>query len=902
MTVRAAALRIPSGERALKFVATVVTALVLSTANLSAQYSREYAQPGGLSHPFYDDIRTDPNPKGQVVEQVPVAVIDPRTGKRLVVPMGCATACGTMVLNDRYGGNFRDPNGDYLKAVTRHDADPTGGKHMRFVARDLRLNGVQSNLYSKTDFQVNPDLITVVTNDGESVVVTALVPDGKGGTIPHALLIDGKTTVDGREYYKVRDPWPDAPNGGAYLKPVDSLDPTISNVLEPTKERVPANPLFNPERQRLDGAIPPAGLESNDAEFKKAYASAVEEGEQTAEQARRTAVEKNSNALTEEMKAVDEEVKAKLGVSEASEVKRVPRENLNEVAETRFEKAERRLDEVFFAKELFDEGFDVGDLLDQLRLATDPSVPDDVANEHFEVAQNIARGMITKGTLGAAFGVVMEAMPVVGAVVAVIGAGYETYTKTVEAAEYLGERSADVPVQLDPQRWFDSVVQAVERGDIKLREGHTIGDLGTAWAEGGYNPKPESGKEGLGFLDFLGIERIPTTQPTNQAAAMAAVRGLIQANPRWVGPVRRSQPTGGAQPAPGGPPLGQPGQTASLPGPAPATTGAAQTNPACAPGAGQVDKQGNVVACFAPSVPGLGPSPAANPAAAEPAGFAPWPGSSPSPTPAVAAQSAPQPTPKPTPQATPSPAKTPKGVRGPGLDLSKPPEESLTPAEPTPTAPPETPTPTPTPRRTGGQESQPQPAQPAQATPAGPAAAGRPAAAASATPPRKPPEKNSDFAHASRRADRRREDARNDLDAGRPAHRRGRGADPRRIAREWRTARAGDSGRDPRLWPPGRRRSRGKAARRFMSRRLRRAHRLPVSRPSPIRTSPLRLRPRRRASQPRRSSRRRSGPRICRPRRNPGRPSPRKRSGRPRRLRPRLCQSRRASPRRRSSR
>jgi hypothetical protein len=105
--------------------------------------------------------------------------------------------------------------------------------------------------------------------------------------------------------------------------------------------------------------------------------------------------------------------------------------------------------------------------------------------------------MIVSGTFGAVFTEVAEAVPVVGVAVLAVAGAYEVYDKTAATADYAGEHLGDVVNEITSgqsldaesrqvaQRWFDSVARAVESGRLRLRDGLTLGDLGTAWVNGG---------------------------------------------------------------------------------------------------------------------------------------------------------------------------------------------------------------------------------------------------------------------------------------------------------------------------------------------------------------------------------------------------------------------------------
>jgi hypothetical protein len=163
---------------------------------------------------------------------------------------------------------------------------------------------------------------------------------------------------------------------GHFIAPIDMDRPEGARIYNQIRPIISEHPYDGADARRElyeSNTTMPRG-EPVGPDFKQAFTDAAENVEKTATSSARAAAGKGEPGLLgQELRAFDEEVKAALGVSEPGEVKGVPRGKLNEVTGPRLEKAEMLLNELFIAKELYDEGMKLGEFIDHLRVATDSS-------------------------------------------------------------------------------------------------------------------------------------------------------------------------------------------------------------------------------------------------------------------------------------------------------------------------------------------------------------------------------------------------------------------------------------------------------------------------------------------------------------------------------------------------
>lgn len=125
----------------------------------------------------------------------------------------------------------------------------SGGTTLKSAARDLYFSSnINSNFYIGSDIQGNPYILRQIAQNGRSAIIGYVEGAGPG----HALIVDGVVTIGNTHYYIVRDPWPDAPHGGHFLKPQSTLEPHIEQILEPLRKGRP-DPRFDPQRQATGG-------------------------------------------------------------------------------------------------------------------------------------------------------------------------------------------------------------------------------------------------------------------------------------------------------------------------------------------------------------------------------------------------------------------------------------------------------------------------------------------------------------------------------------------------------------------------------------------------------------------------------------------------------------------------
>lgn len=268
----------------------------------------------------------------------------------------------------------------------------------------------------------------------------------------------------------------------------------------------------------------------------------------------RGVVEGLNEQIAGRLRPLDDALKAKLGITDPTELKNATRQQLNQAGERFLHTAGQAFEAGMAGWMAGEATWNAAEIIRHTANGMDSSVPDDIANAHFDAAEEIAHEMIATGTLGAGFGMVMSSMPVLGGMALVALAAYEVNEAAVYVTDHQeeisdswtrftnwaglseAEKTGNTTDREFARRWFDSIMRGIDSGQIQLREGVAFGDLGTAFVNGGG----------------------PTDDPF---AAMAAVRGLLQSN-RFVGPVRERPRVPGAPPP--GPPLG-PGTTAPPP-------------------------------------------------------------------------------------------------------------------------------------------------------------------------------------------------------------------------------------------------------------------------------------------------------------------------------------------------
>ncbi len=246
------------------------------------------------------------------------------------------------------------------------------------------------------------------------------------------------------------------------------------------------------------------------------------------------------------------------------------------------------------AKDLYQNGAKLAEYLAHMAFAYN-SDNDDESNAHFAAAQSLANDLVETGAVGTTFALFMKAFPTVGAITTAwqVSYGGTTWllenTQTGEAVNRTAGRVADK--MLDFSDAVSSTLEDLWRGD----EAGAIREKYVRIYTNALNDGTVALNEGVTREQLVNAVR-RGTDITDINRTM--VRRVPKAGARSSRPTVGGQTTQQrlSQQKTSGP-LGQP-QGASLP----AGTGGGQTNPACAPGAGQVDKEGNVVACFAPSI------------------------------------------------------------------------------------------------------------------------------------------------------------------------------------------------------------------------------------------------------------------------------------------------------------
>src|SRR6202035_2078980 len=132
---------------------------------------------------------------------------------------------------------------------------PKAGTGLWSAARDLKLNGgINSSLYGRSQMPSALNMMGQLAVD-QSVIVAVCCPTGLSPT-GHAIVVNGPLVEIAGVFYRiVRDPGPNAPDGGNYLKPVETFDPYAVNALQPLPPRVTPPTDLDPQRVRSFGDV-----------------------------------------------------------------------------------------------------------------------------------------------------------------------------------------------------------------------------------------------------------------------------------------------------------------------------------------------------------------------------------------------------------------------------------------------------------------------------------------------------------------------------------------------------------------------------------------------------------------------------------------------------------------------
>jgi hypothetical protein len=248
------------------------------------------------------------------------------------------------------------------------------------------------------------------------------------------------------------------------------------------------------------------GTPNPDPSFKGNYQTAVEEGKRQAASEGGTAA--GDSTFAEWDKAMADSIGIDNDLSKISNVSRV---QMNQLGQKWLPRMNNALGAYFAAKELYGAGQDMGQYLDFMSAAMDSNTPDAVAQQYLENAQQIAQGMIAKGTWGAVMAGLFEAFPTVGAIVGTFAISYngtrwvlettgadkvvtiDLAVSGIDAGNQLSEAAANgadwfwngsTRAQRETQLMLDSYQRALDRGDIILRDGVTQQDLSDAIKSG----------------------------------------------------------------------------------------------------------------------------------------------------------------------------------------------------------------------------------------------------------------------------------------------------------------------------------------------------------------------------------------------------------------------------------
>ncbi len=198
----------------------------------------------------------------------------------------------------------------------------------------------------------------------------------------------------------------------------------------------------------------------------------------------------------------DKEIAVSLGLKPGQ----VPtKKQMKELAQRALPKLNGMMDILDLAVEAADAGSMMGEYAYHINAAMGKDVPDEVAQQHFEAAREVAYGMVEKGTVGTAMAVTMQAFPTVGAVIGTYTASYsgtrfvlentrtgQYIDKLAGGAFDIGFRGADKLTNVgasdreesEGARLWESYERALQEGRIKLRKGATAEELRNAALRG----------------------------------------------------------------------------------------------------------------------------------------------------------------------------------------------------------------------------------------------------------------------------------------------------------------------------------------------------------------------------------------------------------------------------------
>lgn len=248
---------------------------------------------------------------------------------------------------------------------------------------------------------------------------------------------------------------------------------------------------------------------------RNAIGESFEEGRQRAGQSRAAeAAGGKVDPFTRSLRDIDSRIAESIGVAEVpSEKMSLTRRQVNEVGNRYLPGVMNAVNTLITLKLAADVASDLGTIMAHFTLAAEEGQSDDVANQHYDAATDLAKGMIFTGTLGAYAAAVFEAMPTVGAAVGTFLISYEATRKALEvvgldkSVDDLATKAFDKAFQFEEwvddkvEEWFTgetqeeveqnlrrdratSYLRALREGRIGLRQGQTVDDLLGAIAGG----------------------------------------------------------------------------------------------------------------------------------------------------------------------------------------------------------------------------------------------------------------------------------------------------------------------------------------------------------------------------------------------------------------------------------
>jgi hypothetical protein len=182
----------------------------------------------------------------------------------------------------------------------------------------------------------------------------------------------------------------------------------------------------------------------------------------------------------------------------------VNRQQLNQLGQKWLPQISNVLGPIFIAKEAVGAGMDMQNYLSNVSKAMDSNTPDAVAQQYLQNAQQIAEGMIAKGTFGAGLTALMEAFPTAGAIVGSFAISYngsrwvlektggdqavtidlavgaiDAGQQALEGAGNSADRfwNGSDRAQREANALLNAYQGALDRGEIVLRDGVTQQDL-----------------------------------------------------------------------------------------------------------------------------------------------------------------------------------------------------------------------------------------------------------------------------------------------------------------------------------------------------------------------------------------------------------------------------------------